>query len=446
MPYPEIRLTRHIRRAIMAVLIASFFIITPLVILYTEGYRYHWRDRRLEKTGVISISATPADAAVSVNNVRLKKRLPLRLPNRAPGSYRIEIRQEGYKPWIKDISVESRQSTYIKDITLLKEALPVITLPDTGESRIVSARLSPSGKTLLVVRHDRETWSATLANMQTRSETAIFRRAGKRQPTIEWSPLRDTALIAIATEFMLVNGETSDISPPLSIPGGIESARWQWGRGGLESLLYVSSGKTIFKLAADRPAESFASTPAPDRPWFVDANERLWTIDESGRRIVSSSTMDLFSSDEAIVSIHDLADRRAIVGTESGIRVVPHPQKSDKPQKIISGARRVRWNPGTKEWLVWSPWELSSVYSDGAVATLNRTSIAMEQVEPLDQNGVVLLAGTDELAAFNPGYYISHYLFRGGKLESVAGVSQKTRAIFFLGAIGRERGVFELNY
>ena len=102
------KLTRPVRLGIMLFLIAVFCIAAPAIILYTAGYRYDFKTQKIKQTGVISIDVLPRSAAVFLNDVRIQKSLPIRLPNRAPGAYRLRIEADGYKPWEKDITVESK--------------------------------------------------------------------------------------------------------------------------------------------------------------------------------------------------------------------------------------------------------------------------------------------------------------------------------------------------
>ena len=130
MTYPHYKLTRPIRRAIMIFLFALFFILAPLIILYTSGYRYDWEAHEIKQTGVISIDVKTKNASVYLNDILIKKSLPIRLPNRAPGTYNLKIKSPSYQAWEKDITVESKQTTYIRNITLFREALPTEIIAD----------------------------------------------------------------------------------------------------------------------------------------------------------------------------------------------------------------------------------------------------------------------------------------------------------------------------
>jgi len=104
MTYSKTYLTRTVRRAIMLSLISAFFIISPLIIFYTAGYRYDFAEQIIKQTGVISIDIKPVNAIVYLNDVQIKKKIPIRLPNRAPGTYHLKITAPGYQLWEKDIT------------------------------------------------------------------------------------------------------------------------------------------------------------------------------------------------------------------------------------------------------------------------------------------------------------------------------------------------------
>ena len=95
--------------------------------------------------------------------------------------------------------------------------------------------------------------------------------------------------------------------------------------------------------------------------------------------------------------------------------------------------------------LEWSPWELWTIYPNGATALLNRTSDKINFVIPLDKYGLLLLASENKITGFNPGYYVTHELFSNGKIDSI-GADITNRKIYFLGEVGQKRGVWELEY
>ena len=130
-------LTQFQRRFITVCLIGLFFVMSPTVIMYTAGWRFNFATRLVESTGVLSIDVEPEDTTVFLNDTRLTNSLPIRLSGLAPGTYRVRLEKSGFHSWQKDISIQSNETYYIKNITLLIEAEPQkIRSLDTSATRV----------------------------------------------------------------------------------------------------------------------------------------------------------------------------------------------------------------------------------------------------------------------------------------------------------------------
>jgi hypothetical protein len=121
MEYPGTKFTRPIRLAMLILFIVAFFVISPLIILYTAGYRYDWQNGLLKETGSISIDIEPRNATASLNGIKLQKDLPIRFNNITPGKYNLHLTASGYMDWFKEIEVKNKQTNYIKEISLIKK-------------------------------------------------------------------------------------------------------------------------------------------------------------------------------------------------------------------------------------------------------------------------------------------------------------------------------------
>ena len=108
-------------------------------------------------------------------------------------------------------------------------------------------------------------------------------------------------------------------------------------------------------------------------------------------------------------------------------------------------AESVTFNSGTHEWIVWSPWELWTIYEDGNATLLNRTGDPIQFVRPLDDFGVLLVATQNSLTAFNPGYYVTQKILDVSNIREVR-VHQKQRKILFTKTSEGTEELFELNY
>ncbi|MCR4330631.1 MAG: PEGA domain-containing protein, partial [Patescibacteria group bacterium] len=102
------------RRFYFYTLLAVFFIIIPVVTLYTSGYRIG-KGFQLVETGGIYIYSPEAGADIYVDNKKKKTtnifQKELFLQDLTPGTYVVYITKDGFWPWLKEVEVEERKVT-----------------------------------------------------------------------------------------------------------------------------------------------------------------------------------------------------------------------------------------------------------------------------------------------------------------------------------------------
>ncbi len=446
MSYPKTMLTKPIRRAIMICLIIIFFVTAPLVILYTAGYRYNFSTREIKQTGVVSIDVEPNDATAEIGSIVIKKKMPLRLPNRAPGTYHLKITRPGYQAWEKDITVESKQTVYIRDVTLFKEAIP----RPFGSEPIEPSSFSSSyeGAYALHVLQKDTMYELGLIDTGTKSQDIIARGAWEKRPDIFWSPRHDAALLiepsADSTRTVhLVHAQQKKIIDSLSIAASSTPVLFQWQQHGSEPSVWIQDGEHVALMKENGGGERIELPPLRGT-WFHDGRD-MWIYDTEARTVHrTNDPTPAYSVEETITSLLDINNDR-IIGS-NGWQVVVLARNSDTGQAPhLVGATKTRLNAFTGEWNVWSQNELWTIYPDGRVVLLNRTSEPIQDVHPLDRFGVLLLGTHDRFIGFNPGYYVSHTLLSGGTFTPIA-VNQQDRKIYFSGQMNGKTDIFELAY
>ncbi len=106
------------RAAAFYVSVTVFIILLPIVLSYSLGYRIDYMASRIYKTGIIFIDSNPAGAAVYVNGKEHPNLTPARIEELKPGTYKIEVRREGFYPWEKDLVVRPNMVTKADRIVL----------------------------------------------------------------------------------------------------------------------------------------------------------------------------------------------------------------------------------------------------------------------------------------------------------------------------------------
>ncbi len=117
-------MTYRTRIGILIGFIALFLITTPLVIIYTAGYRWNEKKFRLEKVGIIYLRSKPSGADIFLNGELRDENTPARLRNLLPDTYEVKVAKLGYAPWFKRLPVESAKATFAEGVILWKNAQP----------------------------------------------------------------------------------------------------------------------------------------------------------------------------------------------------------------------------------------------------------------------------------------------------------------------------------
>ena len=440
MTYPKTIINRTVRRVFFYSLVAIFFISAPILIMYSIGYRIDWSNGSIIETGVISIDAQPKDATVYMSGVKINKKLPLRLTNRIPGAYTLRIEKLGYKTWEKSIDVKNKQTTYIKDINLLRDRLPVPVFTK-NDKKFTDIYPSTNGNFLILVSEKNNSKIIELFNLQTNDIYQIYRLPKNTNYSIDWSPFDNSFLIS--TDSADNNTKTVTILSAID-PDNFKTYtlqkdnfenHFEWQKESLSPTVFTREGENLIRITLNG-YEKLYSIKISDK-WYIDTLEKLW-LNEGNTIFLTSSNEDPSTSlrasknkitisdlTEDIEKIIDINEQRIILKSYRNIITVI---RDTNKLKTIN-ANSMIYNPATKEWLVWSPWELWSIYENNNIALLNRTSDNISAVFPLDNFGVLIVVNKDGISSFNPGYYVSQTIFKGE--VKTASVNQKPKLFIF---------------
>lgn len=132
------------RKILFYIFILAFLAITPLTILYAQGYRiqFSWPpkwDQTLQKTGMLSLETDPKGAKVYIDGEPQTSlvdkllsdpedthiRTPAQIKYLMPGEYQVSLEKDGYWKWEKEIEIKPGKQTKAEDITLFKKNLPL---------------------------------------------------------------------------------------------------------------------------------------------------------------------------------------------------------------------------------------------------------------------------------------------------------------------------------
>lgn len=130
--------------------LAVFFTLLPIVLSYALGYKIDYKKFKIYKTGIIYVSSQPAGASVYVNGKLHGDLTPMRVEEVRPGTYKVEVRREGFYPWEREMHVEPNMVTKADRIILF----PVKSeMKKVATSEIVDFAISDNGKIYYLTRY-----------------------------------------------------------------------------------------------------------------------------------------------------------------------------------------------------------------------------------------------------------------------------------------------------
>lgn len=234
-------MTLNQRRVLYIVFIFLFIIITPLVSLYASGYKFG-SSFSLQKTGMLVIDTEPKGAKIYLNG-KIEKNFfrsvltsnqslvttPAKIKNLLPGEYDVKLETSGHWSWQKKLKIESGKTTFIEDIDLFKNDLPLIIKHDVYKNII----LSPDKKNLL-----------TLANKD-----------------IDLIRIENEEIITVATSSALASS-TNDSKIAWSASG-----RWALAANNLINIQEPKKPQSIIKMLGQNISEL---------KWDADDDNRLY--------------------------------------------------------------------------------------------------------------------------------------------------------------------------
>ncbi len=132
--------------------------------LYASGYKFNltWPikfNRLLQKTGMLAVATKPTRATVFLNDkIQNDSSLkpwkkdyivtPAKIKNLLPGEYELRLEEDGYWPYTQRIRINSGETTFVEDVNLFKENLPLEILATPLDTLL----LSPDKKYIYVSR------------------------------------------------------------------------------------------------------------------------------------------------------------------------------------------------------------------------------------------------------------------------------------------------------
>ena len=301
-----------------------FLAVTATIIFFARGFRFDFKERKLERTGILSVSTTPNGAAIYIND-DLKDASNATIQNLQPGKYKVRLTKEGYSSWEKEIEIKEEIVTPIEAV-LFPSAPNLKAISFNG---VVNPEISPDLQKIVygINLKEREgLWILELANrpiigsrdprqIVSNTETLNFSNA-----TLEWSP-DSSKVLATLTETVKTAGKTTKVQRNYLLDAG----RLNDG-----SLSEVSA--TLAQIKSDWEAEH-------------DLKEKnaLSRLSDEAKKLARESKNIVFSPDEDRLLLFKEDDTAVVYDSK------PSPVPDTKPAiSQLPKAQSYIWYPDSK--------------------------------------------------------------------------------------------------
>ena len=371
------------------------------LLLYAQGYRYHFGRKTLEKTGQLSIESKPKGASLSVNGQQSFGRAlfsegeqdgktPERIPGLLSGTYTVHLESDGYYPWTRVVTVESGQATLIRPAILIRKNATDEITPTLERTATLAA--VPLSQVFVATQNE-----LTVFNPKTK-QSRIILRAGEPFSFVSKSPNEQSILLASKKNAWLV-GSDGRLDPLILPRDTIDQFRWSTNG---DRIVGLTGGK-IFQLFSRSKPRVLTTTSASDA--LLHGSSLIFVPKENPREVRRLSLLEKTSPEEVVVRVSSAISR--IIAThgshlviaygKNDLAVVDDSSDGTTQSSLRAGTEARFWDARTL--ISWNDFEVFRTdFINERAATpqlIVRRSVPIRKVELLPEIGYIAVLFDD---------------------------------------------------
>ena len=234
----------HTRRILYSFFIALFLIAAPPLVLYTAGFRYDFKYKRIIETGSMVVKSNPEGALIFINGEQYKDQTPTIINTIPPGKINLLVQKQGYHDWEKEVEIYERVTAFEDSIKLYPTANPEPIL----SKLIIDYWWNNKYDKIAYATKDGE---LRMFNTLNKKDLLIANVKDKKLKEFKWSYFDDQFLFSRISgkdeEYFIVDADFFEkmirIDSIINIP--IESAQWDQSA---PNTLYAISGGSLYRI------------------------------------------------------------------------------------------------------------------------------------------------------------------------------------------------------
>lgn len=174
---------RRVRTILFFSFLAAFFVLAPILVLYTAGYRYNVQTGRVLQTGSIAVATRPRSSVIYLNSEETE-RSPHIFKRVLPGNYLVELVRKEYHTYKTSFELSPGESVDLQTVELLRDTKPELIRSIGAES----ADLHAGSESIAYIAREAGWIDGWIYNRKNDSFINVFRTpTAKDNGTIKWS-------------------------------------------------------------------------------------------------------------------------------------------------------------------------------------------------------------------------------------------------------------------
>ena len=416
--------------------------------LFASGYKFNitWPlqvNRLLIKTGTISITTSPKDAFIFLNNkkqtsktLKLFKRdfisTPNKIKNLLPGKYNLRLEKDNYWPIEKAVYIESGLTTTLENIHLFRSDLPTLVYKTEKNSLL----LSSSGDRLYLAS-TQEFINLKYQSLESKIEQPVSNSA--------WLPANEE-LFADNIIYNLITTETTNLLPI----NNEQALSWKYDKDN-NSIYYTTTSSSIYRLNKDyKTANLLLKTKQ-----FLDYKQKgnsIFIISQLDNKKYLQE-FDINSQQELkVMELPSLGNYLFYPGNKNG-HLILYDAKNSSLYLINTNDWQKSFNINqVKGWeiidnhriIYHNGWEITLLNTeDGTSRLLARVSEPIQEIAWHSEENYFIFSTTNSLQAGDLRSNLLTTLFKTQEIGDII-LDSKADLLYFYADIGQQAGVYKL--
>ncbi|MBZ9571824.1 hypothetical protein KJA15_00595 [Patescibacteria group bacterium] len=185
-------MTKKARTILFLICLFLFLISVPLIVFYSQGYRFDFDSKKIVQTGAFYFKVWPKSVQIYLDG-KLEKKTDFffgsaLIKDLLPKKYDVEIKKSGFHSWKKILQIKEKEVTEVKSVFLIPENPKFTILTKETENFF----FSPDERKIILEEVDEKGWNLKLLELDRNVKSHLFEEkdfSKEKVPEVEFLDL-----------------------------------------------------------------------------------------------------------------------------------------------------------------------------------------------------------------------------------------------------------------